>query len=547
MATKRVMPVGEQSFEDLRKRNFLYVDKTQYIYQLLKGKVYFLSRPRRFGKSLFLSTLEAYFLGKKELFEGLYLEHAEPELAAEEGRQAWQKYPVLYLTLNEERYTSEFELNNTLNVALTEWEKCYGVEPAEQTYPSRFRGVIQRACKKTGQQVVVLIDEYDKPLLDTLHAPALHQSYKEMLHAFYSVLKGSSKYLRFVFLTGVTRFSKVGIFSGLNHLKDLSMLPNYSGICGITEKELLENFVPEIASFATQYKLSRAEALALLKKRYDGYLFAERGESVYNPFSLLSVFSEDYISDYWYATGTPTFLVEKLKRERHYFPSFEKGIPVPRFVLENYSTDSQDVVPILFQAGYLTIKDYRPASETYLLGFPNEEVKYSFLGNLQPILAPLKYSETGAAVWEFQEAIETGDVAQIMTKIEALLAGVPYDNINDVEYRERDAQVALYLIFTLLGKFVHTEVHNNKGRADIIVHTDEVIYIFELKLWSAGTPEDAIEQIIAQGYATPYQASHKKVLLIGASFDEEKRNLGSWSSRSSRRTGSSRQTGGIEG
>ena len=531
MATKRKMPVGEQSFQELRKGEYVYVDKTKYIYQLLRGKFYFLSRPRRFGKSLFLSTLEAYFRGKKELFKGLYLEQAELELAAKEEREAWQEYPVLSLKLSDNNNKIPGALEINLNDQLAGWEKRYGTEPSEQDLATRFRGIIRRAYEQEGRQVVLLIDEYDKPLLDTLGDPELHTKIKNTLHGFYSVIKGSSEYLRFVFLTGVTRFSKVGIFSGLNNLKDLSMLPKYSGICGITEQELLENFEPEIASLATQYELSREETLALLKKRYDGYLFAERGESVYNPFSLLNVFSENYISDYWYTTGTPTFLVEKLKRERHYLPSFDQGVVVSKLVLENYSTDSQDVIPVLFQAGYLTIKDYLPKKEAYLLGFPNDEVKYSFLSNLQPILAPLKYSSTGAAVSEFQDAIEAGDVAQVMNRIESLLAGVPYDNINDVQYRERDAQVALYFIFTLLGKFVATEVHNNKGRADIIVHTDEVIYIFELKLWSAGTPEDAIAQIEAQGYATPYQTSHKKVLLIGASFDEEKRNIGAWVSR----------------
>ena len=530
MAAKRKMPVGEQSFQNLRNDGCVYVDKTQYIYNIItQGRAYFLSRPRRFGKSLLVSTLKSYFLGEKALFKGLYLEHAEPELAAEEGREAWQEYPVLYLALNEERYASEFELNNTLNVALTEWEKRYGAEPAEQTYPSRFRGVIQRAYEKMGRQVVVLIDEYDKPLLDTLHRPELHQTCKEILHGFYSVLKGNSDYLRFVFLTGVTRFSKMGLFSGLNNLNDISMIADMAGLCGITEKELLENFAPEIEELATTLKLSREKTLAKLKKHYDGYLFTEDSDvHVYNPFSLLNVFRNKKLNDYWYTTGTPTFLVEKLKRERHYFPNFEKGVPVPRFLLENYSTDSQDVIPVLFQAGYLTIKSYLPAKDTYVLGFPNEEVKYSFLGNIQPILAPLADSETGNAVWDFLEAIETGDVAQMMIKIDSLLAGVPYDNVNEAKYRERDAQVALYLIFTLLGNVVTTEVHNNKGRADLIVHTDEVIYIFELKLWSAGTPDDAIAQIKAQGYATPYQASHKKVLLIGASFDEEKRNIGEW-------------------
>jgi len=530
MAAKREMPIGEQSFQELRKRKCVYVDKTKYIYQLLSGKFYFLSRPRRFGKSLLLSTLKSYFLGEQELFKGLYLEQAELELAAVQGREAWQEYPVFYLVLNEERYASEFELNNALNLALVKWERRYGADPEERTYSSRFRGVIQRAYEKMGQQVVVLIDEYDKPLLDTLHRPELHQTCKEILHAFYSVLKGSSEYLRFVFLTGVTRFSKVGIFSGLNHLNDISMDVAMAGICGITEAELVENFSPEIEALAATQKLSREETLAQLKKRYDGYLFTEGSDLyIYNPFSLLNVFQKERFADYWYTTGTPTFLVEKLKRERHYLPSFEKGIMVAKAVLENYSTDSQDVLPVLFQAGYLTIRDYQPKKEAYLLGFPNEEVKYSFLSNIQPILAPYPKSLTGGtAVWEFQDAIETGDVAQMMEKIESLLAGVPYDNINDVQYRERDAQVALYFIFTLLGKFVETEVHSNKGRADIIVHTDEVIYIFELKLWSAGTPEDAIAQIEAQGYATPYQTSHKKVLLIGASFDEEKRNLGEW-------------------
>ena len=524
------MPVGEQSFQNLRNDGYIYIDKTPYIYNLVtQGRYYFLSRPRRFGKSLFLSTLKAYFLGQKKLFKGLYLEHAESELAAEEGRQPWQEYPVLYLSLGEESITNEFALNNTLNVALTEWEELYGTAPAEQTYASRFRGVIRRACAKMGQQVVVLIDEYDKPLLDTLSDPELHSKLKATLHGFYSVLKGSSECLRFVFLTGVTRFSKAGIFSGLNNLDDISMTASMAGICGITETELEENFAPEIEELAAQEKLSREAMLAKLKKHYDGYLFT--GDSdvhVYNPFSLLSVFKKKQFNNYWYTTGTPTFLVEKLKRERHYFPNFEKGLMTPKMVLENYSTDSQDIVPILFQAGYLTIKDFLREKETYVLGFPNEEVKYSFLGNIQPILAPLTDSDSGSAVWDFSKAIETGDVAQMMAKIESLLAGVPYDNINEVKYRKRDAQVALYIIFVLLDKLVTCEVHNNKGRADLIVHTDEVIYIFELKLWSTGTPEDAIAQIKEQGYATPYQASGKKILLIGASFDEQKRNIGTW-------------------
>ena len=532
MATKRIMPVGEQSFENLRNDNAIYVDKTKYIYRIItSGRVFFLSRPRRFGKSLLLSTLEAYFLGKKELFKGLFLEQTELELAAEEGREAWIEYPVLYLDLsnNNNRIPRALEIN--LNDQLTGWEKIYGTEPSEKDLPTRLRGIIRRAYQKTGHQVVFLVDEYDKPLLDTLRTPELHTNIKKTLYAFYSVIKGSSQYLRFVFLTGVTRFAKVGIFSGLNNLKDITMRQDFSGLCGITEEELQSSFAPEIEKLAATLELSYTETLQILKQRYDGYRFSIKGENVYNPFSILNVFDALELGNYWFTTGTPTFLVEKLKQDRQVLPNFTEGFTIPRYVLENYSTDSQEIVPVLFQAGYLTIKDYIPEGEVYRLGFPNDEVKYSFLGNLQPILAPLKSSAGGAAVWEFQEAIVNGDVAKVMAKIEALLAGVPYDNINDVEYRERDAQVALFFIFTLLGQFIQTEVHNNKGRADIIVHTADIIYIFELKLWSAGTAEDAIAQIEAQGYATPYQQSGKKIVLIGASFDQEKRNIGEWSLR----------------
>ena len=529
MNARRVMPVGEQSFEDLRSRRCVYVDKTQYIYNLVSGsKFYFLSRPRRFGKSLLLSTLEAYFLGKKDLLKGLYLEQAEPELAASEDRPPWEEHPVLYLDLsdNNNKFPQTHSIN--LNDQLSGWEKIYGTAPSEVDFTTRFRGVIRRAYEQTGQQVVLLVDEYDEPLLDTLQIPGLHADIRDTLHGFYSVIKGSSKYLRFVFLTGVTRFVKMGIFSSLNNLNDITMTPAYSGICGITETELKTNFAPEIEALAIKLQRSSEQTLSLLKRRYDGYLFSEEGENVYNPFSLLRVFDANYVDDYWYETGTPTFLVEKLKKERLYFPNFEKGIIVERTKLKAYNTDSQEVIPVLFQAGYLTIKAYRAVEEDYVLGFPNDEVKYSFLGNIQPILAPLPESETGASVWKFRQAIETGDVELMMENIEAILTGIPYDNINEVRYRERDAQVALYIIFTLIGKSVETEVHNLKGRADIIVHAHEVIYILELKLWSAGTPEEAIAQIRSQEYATRYKGTHKRILLIGASFDQEKRNIGAW-------------------
>ena len=523
------MPVGEQSFENLRNDQAVYVDKTQYIYKLISlSRVYFLSRPRRFGKSLLLSTLEAYFLGKKGFFKGLYLEHAEPELAAQQEREAWLWHPVLHLDLSSDNNQVPETLDDNLNDLLAGWEKEYGTEVSEKSLAARFRGVIRRACERTGRQVVLLVDEYDKPLIDTLATPELHEKIKATLHGFYSVIKGSSKYLRFVFFTGVTRFAKMGIFSSLNNLNDITMTPAYAAICGITEQELKENFAPEIEALATKRTLSHEQTLALLKRRYDGYLFSEEGESVYNPFSLVRVFEANYVDDYWYETGTPTFLIEKLKKERHYFPNFETGVMVMRSQLKTFNSESLDILAVLYQAGYLTIKGYFEADELYVLGFPNDEVKYSFLGNIQPILAPLPESDMKTSVWEFRQAIEKGDVEKVMENIEGILTGVPYDNINDVRYRERDAQVALYIIFTLIGKSVETEVHNNKGRADIVVHAREVIYIFEIKLWSAGTPEEAIAQIRTQAYATRYKGSRKRILLIGASFDHETRNIGAW-------------------
>ena len=524
------MPIGEQSFQNLRNDNAMYVDKTHYIYNIItQGRVFFLSRPRRFGKSLLLSTLAAYFQGQKELFKGLYLGDAEPELAAREGREAWQEHPVLSFSLNAEHYVNEHSLESILNRQLALYEKLYGRESEEDTLAGRLSGVIRRACEQKGLQVVFLMDEYDKPLLSTLHNPPLHQVYKGILHAFFTVLKDSGNYLRFVFFTGVTRFAKVGIFSGLNNLNDISMDAAMAGLCGITDQELVDNFSPEIDALAAAQKLTREETLRTLKKKYDGYYFSEEcNVSVYNPFSLLNTFYKNRFSDYWFATGTPTFLVEELKSKHFYFPDLDDNILVRKQWLENYSTDSQDIVPVLLQAGYLSIKEYIPQRGVYRLGFPNDEVRYSFLANLLPIFAPITDSDTGDAVWDFQQAIETGGVEQVMEKMVALLAGVPYGSIDDARYYERDAQVAFYFVFKLLGQFVQTEVHNNKGRADIIVHTPEVIYIFELKLWSAGTPEEAIAQIKAQGYATPYKESRKKILLVGASFDPEKRNIGAW-------------------
>ena len=531
MSETRVMPIGAQSFEVLRSNQCVYVDKTRYVYQLIsQSRVYFLSRPRRFGKSLLLSTLDAYFSGKQELFKGLYLEQAELEFAAREKREAWQQYPVLYLDLNAERYAQPHDLENALNTHLVRWEQRYGKEASEATFSSRFMGVIRRAHEKTGRQVVVLIDEYDKPLLDTLDKSELNGTYRDILRAFFSVIKSSDRYLRFAFLTGVTRFSKVSVFSGLNNLRDISLLSDFAGICGITEQELEANFAPEIETLGNELGETRDATLAILKKRYDGYLFARKGENVYNPFSLLNVFASRELSDYWYATGTPTFLVEYLKAAHYNIPDLEGNVRLDESDLEANRTDSRNPLPILFQAGYLTIKEYQTMFNVYRLGFPNDEVRYGFMKNLLDGFAPTLYG-AGVAASDFARDMLEGKVDEFMTRMRSILSGIPYSTVSSEEMvalRERDYQVSVYLIFSLMGQFVQTEVHNSVGRADCVVHTRDVIYVFEFKLWSKGTPQEALAQIKANGYDTPFRASGKRVVLIGVSFDEQKRTIGAW-------------------
>ena len=532
MEISRKLPIGGQNFQDLRKKGFVYVDKTSYVFQLINGsKVYFLSRPRRFGKSLFLSTLEAYFLGKRELFQGLYLERAEAELAQQENREAWQEYPVLYLDLNGSNYKEPAGLSINLDTHLVSWEARYGAESSEKDLSTRFRGIIRRAYEKTGRQVVILVDEYDKPLLDTIDNPKLNELYRDTLRAFYSVIKSSDQYLRFAFLVGITKFGKISVFSGLNNLRDISLQRSFSGICGITESELEATFAPEIETLSLELGQNREDTLTTLKKWYDGYLFAEKGENVYNPFSLLNVFASKSLQRYWYATGTPTFLVEYLKVAHYDLPNLDDHVLLTADAMEHYIADARNALPILYQAGYLTIKGYIAEGNIYRLGFPNDEVRYGFLNSLLPAYTSLSASDTGLAIWEFVEATKSGDVDGVMTRLQTILAGIPYVTTSPdeaVKLYERDYQAVIYVIFSLLGQFVQTEVQNAGGRADCVVHTQEVIYVFEFKLWSAGTPEKALEQIRTSGYALPYQSSGKRVLLVGVSFDEQKRTIGAW-------------------
>lgn len=528
----RKIPIGIQSFEDLRRKNFLYVDKTLYAFKLANlGKVYFLSRPRRFGKSLFLSTLKAYFLGQKELFKGLYIEKAEEKRAEIEKNEAWGEYPVFYLDFNVGRYDLDGALAESLDYFLKKEEKIYGLKNEGDSFGKRFQSLIETAYNKTGKQAVILVDEYDKPLLQTMGVnEALNEEYRNTLKAFYSVIKTCDQYIRFAFLTGVTKFSKVSISSDLNNLQDISMLNDYAEICGLTQAEIEKTFKPEIERLAKNTKNSYDKMLEELKKRYDGYKFSVLGESVYNPFSILNTFNSGELKNYWFATGTPTFLVNYLKDAHYNIPDLDGKVELDESMLNEYRADAKDPIPILFQSGYLTIKEYIEEVNMYRLGFPNDEVRYSFLENLVPAYSSLRPDETGVSIWKFVEDIRAGNVDDFMDRMQAIIAGVPYNNLpkDKLKLREQNYQTAVYLIFKLMGQFVQTEIHCAKGRADCIVHTKDSIYIFEFKLMSAGTAEDAIVQIKENGYAAQFKTSSKKIILIGSSFNEEERTIGEW-------------------
>jgi len=521
MNTLRKLPIGIQDFEYLRTNNFLYVDKTQYVFQLMQhGKPYFLGRPRRFGKSLFLSTLKAYFEGKKELFEGLKLSELEKD---------WIKYPVIYLDFNMDSYPNIDYFNQALDTNLTIHEKKWGKEENEKTPASRLIGLINRAYEKTGQRVAVLIDEYDKPLISSMENNALNDEIRILLKGFYGVLKAMDYALRFVFITGVTKFSKVSIFSDLNQLIDISLNEDFAEICGISETELLQNFQPEIQALAERRKISSDEAFAKLKKLYDGYRFAKVCEDMYNPFSMLKTFGNLDFAYYWFATGTPTFLVKHLANTGFEIPILENNVTIDANSLMDYRVENDDYIPLLYQTGYLTIKEYDSELNAYTLGFPNEEVKYGFLNELLPQFTPSfgtsssKFSAIG-----FIQLLRVGNIEGTMNMLQAYFATIEYDAIPKRLQVEKFYQFVFWQLFTLMGQSVQTEVKSSKGRADAVVRTADSIYVFEFKMDENATAEDALAQINSKDYAIPYAADHRKIVKIGVEFSQTEKGLKRW-------------------
>lgn len=513
-AMSKIYPVGIQSFEKIREGGYCYIDKTSLIYNLVKsGQYYFLSRPRRFGKSLLISTLEAYFLGKKELFKGLAMEELEKD---------WTTYPVLHLDLNARKYVDASSLNAILNQHLESWEAIYGDEKKDRAPEERFAWLIEKACRTTGRNVVVLVDEYDKPMLQAIGNEPLLTDYRNTLKAFYGVLKSCDKYLRFALLTGVTKFSKVSVFSDLNNLMDISLSNRFANICGITENELYRDLEEDIRLLAEANGMNETEARQTLKEWYDGYHFAENTEDIYNPFSLLNTLAEMKFGSYWFETGTPTFLVELLQRSKYDLHRLAEEMATADS-LGGIDTMETNPVPILYQSGYLTIKGFDKEFRTYELGFPNKEVEEGFTKFLLPNYASLSSGNPSFEISSFVREVRGGNADAFMRRLQSFFADTPYELARDLE---RHYQNVLFIVFKLLGFYTQAEYRMSNGRIDMVVKTDRYIYVMEFKL--NGTAEEAIRQINEKGYAVPFASDSRTLYKIGVNFSNEIRGIERW-------------------
>ena len=491
-----IYPIGIQNFEKIRKDGYLYIDKTALIYQLVKtGSYYFLSRPRRFGKSLLLSTLEAYFQGKRELFEGLAMERLEKD---------WEVYPILHLDLNARHYKDTAALTSILNEFLEKWEALYGTEKQDRALEERFSYVIEQAYRQTGHRVVILIDEYDKPLLQNLHDEDMQDQLQNMLKPFYGVLKTMDGAIRFALLTGVTKFGKVSVFSDLNNLMDISMDDRYVEICGITEKEIHTCLEDEVRELAGAQDMTYEETCLRLKECYDGYHFVENSIGMYNPFSLLNTFARRKFGDYWFETGRPSYLVELLKHT-HYDLYEMANTETDVDVLNSIDSASINPVPVIYQSGYLTIKDYDPEFGIYRLGFPNREVEEGFVKYLLPFYTSVSAPKTPFEIGQFVREIRSGDYDAFFRRLQSFFADTPYEVIAG-QKPERDTELhyrnVLFIVFKLVGLYTQVEYHTSQGRIDLVLKTDRYIYVMEFKL--NGTAEEALRQIEERQYALPF-------------------------------------------
>lgn len=512
--SQRIYPIGVQNFESLRKDGYLYVDKTALIHKLvMTGRYYFLSRPRRFGKSLLISTLEAYFQGKKELFKGLAMEQLE---------EKWTVHPVLRLDLNIEKYDTVESLNNILESNLSHWEKIYGANPSDKSFSLRFAGIIRRACEQTGQRVVVLVDEYDKPLLQSIGNKEVQTELRNTLKPFYGVLKTMDECIKFALLTGVTKFGKVSVFSDLNNLMDISMDKRYTEICGISEQELHTCLKEDTEALAISKQTTVEDITEKLRIRYDGYHFAPDTGGMYNPFSVLNTFARMEFGSYWFETGTPTYLVELL-RNNDYRLDEVNGTVVGIEALSGVDAADTDPIPVIFQSGYLTIKDYNSRFNTYTLGYPNKEVEEGFVNFLVPFYTPIRETRGAFEVQRFVQEVESGDIDGFFTRLRSFFSDTTYELVRQQELHYSNV---LYIVFRLMGFYTQVEYHTSNGRIDLVLQTPDYIYVMEFKLH--GTAEEALQQINEKGYALPFEKDPRTLYKIGVSFSPETRNIDKW-------------------
>jgi len=531
---KMKYPIGIQSFDQIREDGFVYVDKTDLIYDLVKtGKIYFLSRPRRFGKSLLVSTLACYFQGRKELFDGLAIADLEKD---------WLQYPIFRVDFNGGPYTQPGILEATIESYIAKWEAEYGKDPLDTTTGDRFKGVLRRAYEQTGQRAVVLIDEYDKPILDVLDTGVfihdhngqklmLEDHHREILRSFYSTFKGADEYLKFVLLTGVTKFSQVSVFSGFNQPMDISMSEQYERLCGITQEELEHYFAEPLPKLAAKYKCTVEEMKAWLKRQYDGYHFSMNMEDIYNPFSILNAFQMNEIRDYWFATGTPSYLVRLLQHNHEHINELTGKYYKPALFVD-YKADVEQPLPMIYQSGYLTIKEYNMRMGTYLLDFPNNEVREGFLSVLSANYFKPKSREVSTWITDAVMDLDRGDTDAFRRSLTAFLASIPYDahgSLKDIDVTEKHFQYTFYLLLRLIGVYclaIHVEDRQSYGRVDCTLELEDYVYIFEFKM--DGTAQEALEQIEKTGYAKPYLADKRKVIRIGVNFSSATRTVEDW-------------------
>lgn len=509
----RFFPIGIQTFSEIRNRKAIYIDKTNFIHKLVtNGKVYFLSRPRRFGKSLLLSTLESYFRGEKEFFEGLVIEKLEKE---------WVKYPVFRIDMSGAKYLDIESLNERIDIILSRFEAVYGRQDANQKPSSRLFNVIERAYNQTGEKVVVLVDEYDAPLLDSLVDDRTFQQMRNIMRDFYSPLKACDAMLQFVFLTGITKFSQLSIFSELNNLKNISMLDEYCDICGISVEEMQAQMQPELQDMATTLSITNDELVQILKQKYDGYHFSPHSKDIFNPFSLLNALKDKDLGDYWFSSGTPTFLVERIKTMGLNSIDFDEGFEATIDTFDVPTETTASPIPMLFQSGYLTIKNYNPnAFLSYTLGYPNEEVRNGFL---KCLIA--QYSKSTALQYNtLINDFNAGKFDDFFTELRAFMSSIPYDA---EEQNELHYKTIIYLIFRIASPWlVRCEEKTAAGRSNVVVETNSAVYVIEFKL--DGTVDEALNQIDSKGYLIPYTANGKQLYKIGVNFDMQTRTIGEW-------------------